>query len=87
MSKDDKAKIQAVRHFLGVLQYLAHYIPCNAAELRPLYELTKSTPPTANTTDGPDAADIKDTQDNPAKAKASPRTRAKFVWTQAAEDA
>ena len=40
--KDDKAKRQVVRRFLGVLQYLSHYIPCGAEELRPLYELTKT---------------------------------------------
>ncbi len=42
--KDDKAKVQAVRRFLGVLQYFAHYIPCNAEQLRPLYDLTKTSP-------------------------------------------
>jgi hypothetical protein len=85
VSKDDKAKIQAVRRFLGVLQYLAQYVPCNAAELRPLYELTKTVPPAADTKERPEAVEVKSTKDNPTKS--SPRTRAKFVWTQAAEDA
>ena len=40
--KDDKSKRQVVRRFLGVLQYLSHYIPCGAEELKPLYELTKT---------------------------------------------
>jgi len=40
--KDDKAKRQVVRRFLGVLQYLSHYIPCGAEELKPLDEKTKT---------------------------------------------
>jgi hypothetical protein len=86
MCKDDKPKIQAVRRFLGVIQYLAHYIPCNATELKPLYELTKTAPPKEiSTKDNPEADElVKNTKDNP---KALPKPRAKFVWTKAADEA
>jgi hypothetical protein len=81
--KDDKAKIQVVRRFLGVLQYLSHYVPCNAEQLRPLYDLTKSSP-----------EDYKQKGKAPTSNSASsgendkPRQRrAKFVWTKAADEA
>ena len=80
-AKDDKEKIQAVRRFLGVIQYLGHYIPCHAEELRPLYELTKTKPPTQGF-----GADFKPAPAKSKDTKDSPRARP-FQWTQAADAA
>lgn len=76
--KDDKAKRQVVRRFLGVLQYLSHYIPCGAEQLRPLYELTK----TANEGEGggkdykPPQATTKESKRSQAASSSRP-----FKWT------
>ncbi len=85
VSKDDKPKIQAVRRFLGVIQYLAHYIPCNAVELKPLYELTKTAPPTdRNTTEDPaEAARVMQAKEETR----TPKQKARFIWTKAADEA
>jgi hypothetical protein len=77
-AKDDKAKLNAVRRFLGVVQYLAHYIPCNAEELRPLYDLTKTEP----------GGSISSPSNTQTGSQSKPRKeRAKFVWTAAADQA
>jgi hypothetical protein len=82
--KDDKARRQIVRRFLGVLQYLSHYIPCGAEELRALYELTK----TANEGVGggkdykPPAATTKESKKSPAAMSTKP-----FKWTPACDKA
>jgi hypothetical protein len=75
--KDDKAKRQVVRRFLGILQYLSHYIPCGAEQLRPLYELTK----TANEGEGggkdykPPQATTKESKRSQAASSSRP-----FKW-------
>lgn len=82
--KDDKSRRQIVRRFLGVLQYLSHYIPCGAEELRPLYELTK----TANEGVGggkdykPPAATTKESKKAPAALSTKP-----FKWNAACDKA
>jgi hypothetical protein len=75
-TKDDKAKIQAVRRFLGVLQYFGHFVPCHAEQLRPLYELTRTAP--ENDALGRGTA---------VKAKAERQPRARFRWTPEADAA
>jgi hypothetical protein len=78
LAKDDKSRIQAVRRFLGVVQYLGHYIPCHAEELRPLYTLTKIPVPVKGF--GADYA--------PAVPDSKvPTTKVKFKWTQEADAA
>ena len=73
----DKSRRQIVRRLLGVLQYLSHYIPCGAEELRALYELTK----TANEGVGggkdykPPAATTKESKKSPAALSTRP-----FKW-------
>lgn len=74
--KDDKAKIQAVRRFLGVLQYFGHFIPCHAEQLRPLYDLTKTAPET-----------FMPKEKNVTMQKTERQPRAKFKWTQEADAA
>ncbi len=77
-AKDDKSRLNAVRRFLGVVQYFAHYIPCNAEELRPLYDLTKTTPEGV----------VRLSQSAESSVKSKPKQeRAKFIWTVAADKA
>jgi hypothetical protein len=78
LAKDDKSRIQAVRRFLGVVQYLGHYIPCHAEELRPLYTLTKTAVPVQGF--GADYAPVVPDSKNPT-------TKVKFKWTEEAEAA
>ncbi len=75
-AKDDKAKVQAVRRFLGVLQYFGHFIPCHAEQLRPLYALTRTNPGTAT---------LKKTGEAALDTERRPRTT--FKWTPEADAA
>ena len=75
-AKDDKAKIQAVRRFLGVLQYFGHFIPCHAEQLKPLYELTKTKPEL-----------VVPRTKGVAPPKTERQPRAKFKWTPEADAA
>ena len=82
--KDDKARIQAVRRFLGVLQYFAHYIPCNAEQLRPLYDLTRTSP--EHFQDGSSEKKNGSERGNDT-AKKEKQPRARFRWTPEADAA
>lgn len=83
--KDDKAKINCVRRFLGVLQYLGHYIPCAAEELRPLYELTKTSPGTGSGQDYVPPPPIKEHREH--RGGAVPQRCRPFKWTDEANTA
>ncbi len=82
--KDDKAKIQAVRRFLGVLQYFSHYIPCNAEQLRPLYDLTRTSPEQCG---AESLRKKKGLDNNSEKGKKEKQPRARFRWTPEADAA
>lgn len=78
IAKDDKSRVQAVRRFLGVVQYLGHYIPCHAEELRPLYALTKTAVPVQGF--GADYAPL-------VPESKGPTTKVRFKWSTEAEAA